>query len=369
MFSDNNYISLRQLKFLLILDIFGMGFTILPRKLVEFGNQNGWILIIIALIMAGICLFIINSVSKIYPNDSFVAYSSKIMGKPLGIIISFGFIIKILISVALEVRVFSEILNEILLFNTPFWLISLIMLILGAYMASKGFEARGRIAEILIFVIFILLSLVFLVAVLDVDFTNLKPFFNDIEPRKFLKGSIYTLFYFSGIEFILLSYPYVNSKEKGQISKFTFKGLIFVGISILIISIITICKFGKYDILHQMWPVLEIMDTIDFPGSFIERQDAFIMTFWIIAIFMIVNSGVFFSSLIFKDIVKKGSHTMFIYIFVPIIYVISLIPENITQVYYIIDKFYILFGGIYIFIVPLILLLTAKIRGIENENI
>lgn len=366
MFSDNNFITIKQLKLLLILDIFGMGITILPQRAVQLGGQNGWILILIGLLFSLFCLFIINQVAKIYPNDSFVDYICKIIGRPLGILISFGFIIKIVIGVAMEIRIFSEILKEIMLFNTPFWIISLSMLLIGSYMASKGYEARGRIAEILVFVVFIPLIFVFFIAVFDIDFSNLKPFFKEINAMQTLKGSIYMIFHFTGIEFIFLVYPYIKEKEK--IQKASLSALLIVGIIMTVISLITIARFGKYDIIHQMWPVLEIMDTIDLPGSFIERQDALIMTFWIISIFMMINAGMFFSSLIFKDIVKTGTHTAFICICIPIVYIISFLPTNITAVYKIMNIFYFTFGLFYIVILPLFLYIVAKVRGLKCEN-
>ena len=174
------------------------------------------------------------------------------------------------------------------------------------------------------------------------------------------------LFYFTGIEFIFLVYPYIREKEKVQ--KATIGAIITVGLIMTAITMLTIARFGKYDIMHQMWPVLEIMDTIDLPGSFIERQDALIMTFWIISIFMMINAGMFFSSLIFKDIAKIGTHTKFICICVPIVYFISFLPANITVVYKIMDIFYFTFGIFYIVILPLVLYTVAKVRGLKNED-
>lgn len=367
MFSNNNLISLRQLKFLLILDIFGMGITILPRKLAEYGGQNGWLIITISLIFAIICLFLIDKVAMLYPNQNFYSYTSKIIGKPLAIILSLIFTLKILISISLEIRIFSEILKEIMLFNTPFWVIAITMLLLSGYMASNGYEARGRIAEILIFIVFIPLIFVFFISLFDIDFSNLKPVLQEVNKKQFLYGSIYGLFHFSGIEFLLLSYPFI--KEKKEIRKASFKALLFVGIILICISIITIARFGKYDLVNQMWPVLEMMDTIDLPGSFIERQDALIMTFWIISIFMIVNAGVFFSSLILKDTIKKGTHTIYICICLPIIYILALLPRNIEQVYTLLENFYKIFGSLFIFIIPLVLLTIAKMRGLQDEKI
>lgn len=365
MFSNNNFISLRQLQVLLILDIFGMGITILPRKVTEIAGQDGWFLIFIGLILALICVWLINSVARLYPNDNFVEYSCKILGKPLGILVSCGFIIKIILNIAFDIRIFGEIIKEEVLFNTPFWVIALIMLIIGSYAASKGFEVRARISEILVFVVFIPLIFVFFIAIFDIDFTNLKPVFENINLNTSIRGGYYTFFYFSGIEFLLLSYPYL--KEKKKIMKATICATTLVGLIILLISTLTIARFGKYDIVHQMWPVLEIMDTIDLPGSFIERQDALIMSFWIISIFMIINSGMFFSSLIFKNIVNKGSHTMYIIICLCIIFAISFLPQNIAQIYKYMDLVYIIFGTAYLFIIPLIMLVVAKIRGLGDK--
>ena len=366
MFSNNNFITIRQLKLLLILDIFGVGITILPQKSVNFGGQNGWAIILVSLLLSLIFLTLINKVASIYPNDNFLGYTSKILGKPLGYLISIGFIIKIIISISMELRVFSEILKEIMLFNTPFWVIALSMLILCSYMASKGYEARGRIAEILIFIVFIPLAFVFLVAIFDIDFSNVKPFFQDMDIKNSLKGSGYILFYFTGIEYIFLVYPYIQ--EKNKIQKATIKSTITVGIIMTLITFITIARFGKYDISHQMWPVLEIMDTINLPGSFVERQDALIMTFWIISIFMIVNAGIFFSSLILKDVTKCKTHSKCILTLIPIIYIVSLLPNNIASVYKIIDMYYFTFGAFYIIILPIVLYLIIKIRRLKSEN-
>lgn len=366
MFADNNFITIKQLKLLLILDIFGMGITVLPQRAVLYGGQNGWLLVLVGMLFAIICLFFINSIAKTYGNDSFVDYICKLIGKPLGVILSFGFIIKIMMGVAMELRIFSEILKELMLFNTPFWVISISMLLVSGYMASKGYEARGRIGEILIFIVFLPLAFVFLVSIFDIDFSNLKPFFKEINQVDAIKGSFYMLFHFTGIEYIFLVYPYIKEKEK--IQKSSINAILIVGIVMTFITMLTIARFGKYDISYQMWPVLEMMDTIDLPGSFIERQDALIMVFWIISIFMMLNAGLFFSSLIFKDIAKVGTHTKYIIICTIIIYIISFLPTNITEVYKIVSFTHNTFGIFYMAILPLILYVILKVKGVKYEN-
>lgn len=359
MFSMNGKISLRQMQILLILDIFGVGVTMLPRRVAEFAGQDGWVLIILGTIIALIYLYVIVKTASLFPNDTFIDYSSKILGRPLGILVSAGFIIKIVVSLSLELRVFGEIIKQIMLFNTPFGFVAICMLLLGGFAAAKGYESRGRIAEILIFIIFIPLIFVFGVAITDVDFTNLKPFFT-APIDSYIKGGFFTAFSFSGIEFLLLAFPYLRRHKNAE--KASSQAIIVIGIMMLLITIIAIARFGPFDIVHQMWPVLEIMDTIDLPGSFIERQDALIMSFWILSIFVIVNAGIFFSSLLFKDIVKKGKQSMYIAILIPIIYFISFLPKNIAETYKLMDTVYYTFGTAYLIVIPLIMLIIAKVR-------
>lgn len=363
MFSSTNKISIRQLQILLILDIFGMGITFLPKKMAEFGGQDGWLCILLGMILACICTWISASLAEKFPNDNFVAYTGKIVSKPVSIIITIGFILKIIFSLSMELRIFSEILKQTILFHTPSYVISICMLLIGAYGAVKGYETRGRIAEILIFIILIPLFIIFAFTAFDTDYTNLMPFF-DAEGKDLFFGGVFSLFTFNGIEFILLAYPYLKNKKTAK--KESIKAVVFTGIIMTLITLITIAKLGPYDIKKQIWPVLEIMNTADLPGAFIERQDAVVMSFWIMSVFIIINAGIYFSSLLSKNIFNKGKNVWHVAAVFVIVFVISLIPGDISEIISLNDKIYIYLGAPYIFIIPLLLLIVAKIRKIGD---
>ncbi len=359
MLSLNSKISTRQLQILLILDVFGTGVMVLPRRVSEFAGQDGWILIILATVIAAVYMYVITSLGEMFPKDTFVSYTSKIVSKPIGVLISVFFVIKILVSSALELRIFTEIVKQVMLFHTPSWVISFGMLAIGGFAAAKGYETRARIAEILVFVIFVPLVIVFCIAATDVDFSNLKPFFV-ANPSNVVVGGFFTAFAFSGIEFCLLAFPYLQ--RPNSVKKATTHAVMVIGVLMLLITIITIARFGPVDIAHQIWPVLEMMDTINLPGSFIERQDALILSFWIVSIFAIINACLFFASMLMKDIVKKGDSAIYIVLFIPIVYGISRIPESVTDTYTMINTVYMTFGFAYIFVIPLLLLIIGKLR-------
>ncbi len=357
--SYNNKISNRQLQLLLILDVFGTGVLALPRRAAQYADQDGWLVVIVAALIALAYTYVINSLARRFPGMSFFDYTSKLISRPLGILISLGFVIKIFVFAALELRLFCEIVNQTMLVNTPPWIILVSMLLVSAFAAAKGYETRARMGEVLIFVVLIPLIIIFCLALSDVDFSNLMPMFTT-PPERIFEGGLNIALAFTGFEFCLLAYPYLARPKTAR--KVAAHSVIFVGVLSLAIVLLTLAKFGPLDILVQNWPVLELMDLITIPGSFIERQDALMLSFWIVSVFAIINASLFFSSLLMKDVIKAGRHSFYILLAVPVIFILSLLPRNLAHVFQLMDAVYFIGGGLYLVVIPVLLLIIAKLR-------
>ncbi len=364
MLSLNDKISLRQLQALLVLDILGAGVIVLPRRAAMFAGQDGWLIIVAATGLAMVAMFLIASVGRQCPDKSFVELCARLLSKPVAVLFALGFVVKILIGIAMEIRFFTEIIKQTMLPNTPFFIIYTTILLLSAYAAAKGYETRARMAEVLLPIVFIPLGIVFAFAAMDVDFTNLMPVFST--PAKTLGwGALFSGLSFTGIEYVLLVYPYLQRPKHARNSAVVAVGII--GAVMTLITLVTIAKFGPLEVQRQMWPVLEMMDVTDFPGSFIERQDALIISFWIVSVFAMVNAGLFFSSLLLKDVFNKGRHSMYIIICIPLVLLLTALPQNMGQVWRIMDVVYITFGAVYMVGLPVLLVLMAKIRGVDRR--
>jgi spore germination protein len=219
------------------------------------------------------------------------------------------------------------------------------------------------LAQILVVLAFIPLVLVFIIGSFDVDFTNLRPALVS-PPEDILNGGLYSLRAFRGIEFILLIYPFAAQPRK--VRKSAVQAVLAIGCLMLFITVITIAKFGTADIARQMWPTLQMMDAITLPGAFIERQDALIMSFWIISVFAITNAGLFFAAVLLTGMFKKLNGSYCIAAVGMIIFGLSFVPQNISQVYAIMN-FILTFGIIYMFFVPVLMVAVARLRNIGRE--
>ncbi len=362
MFSLNNKISLRQIQALLILDVFGTGVILLPRIVAEYGEQNGWMCLILGLLFALVFIYLMCSVAEKFPDHTFVEYSSKILSKPVGVILTLVFVIKILLTTALELRLFGEIVAVSLLPRTPYWIVAVIMLAVAAYGASKGYETRARLGELLIVVILLPLALVFVLAATQVDYSNLLPV-GISDAKNFVLGGYRAAFAFTGFEFCLLIYPYVSRPKAAK--KAVMNAALITGGFMLIITLITLARFGPWEIQSRMWPVLEMMDTIDLPGSFFERQGALVMSFWIVSIFAIVNAGLFFVSVQLKDVTRRGPHFLYVCLGAVLIFALSVIPEDVPGTLAFLNIVYFTLGISFFLAVPLLLYVVMKVRGIR----
>ncbi|MCT4545169.1 MAG: spore germination protein [Vallitalea sp.] len=366
MFSQNNKISMRQIEILMILNLFSNTSLILPRVASEIAQGDGHFIVIGGAIISLLYAFVITSLVKMFPNQNIVEYSEMIFNKPTGIIIGSIFCLKLIILAGLEIRVFGELVKQTLLRDTPIEIIVICMLLVVVYLTRKGYEARARMAELLIYIIIIPLIIIYLFAIPDIKLYNISPIFV-ITPTKFLYGSFLMSFAYSGMELLLLSTPFVL--KPNRLPKVAYGSIGFVGILNALICMLTIGSFGPLETSRQIWPVMTIMQSIRLPGALIQRQDALMVSFWIMTVFLLINGYLFFAGLLIKKIANLKEQNFLILPLIPIVYLISLMPDNIVETYEWLTFMNRYVSLLFLLPIPLILLIAAKIKGMGNKDV
>lgn len=355
---------MRQFQILLILDIFGVGVISLPSFAASFAEQDAWITVLISAAAAFLCVFIITTLGRGFYKDTFYGYAGKILSKPVGTAVCLLFIIKIIFTAAFQLRIFCEIIKITMLSRTPQFITGVLIISVSAYAAAKGIEARARMAELLFLLTLLPMLFVILFASKDVDYSNILPILT-AKPQDLLSGGFWNLISFTGIEFCLFAPFYTSKPEKLRKSALT--AVLTLGAAMCFITVITVCAFGYEDVTKHMWPVLDMINAISMPGSFIERQDAVIASFWIASIFQSLSACLFFASLLAKDVVKKGRREPYVIICALVVFIISVLPENIAEVYMAQKALFLTLGVFFMLVLPFIMLVAAKIRGLGDN--
>lgn len=365
MFSSNNKISARQFQILFILTLFSSANLTLPRITSDLAKQNGWILIIGGAILAILYVVIITKLGRMFPDESFVQYAAKIVTKPIGAILSIILLIDLIIFASLHLRIFSELIKQTLLTRTPIEIIIMVMLVVVAYLTRKGVEVRGRIGEIIIFLSFIPIVIVLLIAAGEINLSNLAPFFT-AKAKDIGRGSFYVSHLFTGIQLLLITIPTLKQPQKA--TKVAIESIVFVALLFLVVNLVTVGIFGYQETSRQIWPVMTIMQTTEIPGAFIERQDALMVSFWILMVFILIAMFMSSSTKLLQELIRSNKDHYLALVMMPFFYIGALIPDNVPQTFEYLNWCMKHLCMLFYLPIPLLLLAIAKIRGLGTQH-
>ncbi len=362
MFSENNRISLRQLQTLLILDLFGTAIITLPRKTTVAAGRDSWITVLLGSVIMALWALLLCSIGKKNPNKNIPQLFGLIMPLPISLFFSLGLVLKLLVGAGLELRVLCEMIGQTMLYHTPISVTVASMLFVCTYVAISGLECRGRVAEILFVFVFVPLIVLLLLVISTADFHNLQPVLTN-SVTDLGKGIGITMLSFHGLELILLAFPYLRQPQ--QASKNAFGAILLISFFMTIVTVLSLATFGEVSLQNKLFPVLQMMDRIDFPGAFMERQDAFMLWFWVISAFASVSAALFYTTVLFRDIFPNAikRRRKWLFISTPLVFIIAVLPSDMVQTYQYLDWLKKYPGVLYVFIIPLLIWFVSYRKG------
>lgn len=364
MFSHNGKISTRQVMILLILQMFNMNMLIMPRISTNYLGRNGYIASILAVILGLVYVFFITSLTTRFPGSTFVEISNSLLPKWIANIVLLLLVIKLIVSVGLELRLFGEMISQIMLSKTPISVIMIVLALAAAYLVKSGSEATARMGEILIWFIGIPLIIALLVLVFHSDYREVLPFFR-VEPSQVAMGTVLTSAMFVPLEILLmlngLMEKPLTSKKAGR------KAVIIIGVLQAVITLLCIAQTGLKETRSQIWPVIVLMKSIGMKDTTVENQEALMLIVWIFSVYMYVSVNIYIIGLIGSRVCNFKRENIFVLPLIPVVLLVALYPRDLGVVYSYYLKFEYYYGMYFVVPIPLILLLIAKIRGVGNE--
>lgn len=212
MFADNGKISLRQIKRLLIFNIFGMASLLLPDILAGRSGVDGAVAILCGIFCTFLLLWLLGGNFKQMRGDYFSYLKEAFGEKGTEFCEIFYFFYSISIA-GFAAYTICHLMLKNLLQQESFEVILFLLLLLGAYGIYGGIESRGRVYEIIYWTLAVLLLIMLAFSVGSVDTDKWMPFLYD-SGMDFL-GSTYLVFgIFSWIIFLLFLRPHCAEPEK-----------------------------------------------------------------------------------------------------------------------------------------------------------
>lgn len=365
MINNNDNISSYQIAMITIMTVIGVGIFSLPSQLAKTAGTDAWFIVIIGGMLNMAALFIILLLSNRFPGETFPDFTSHIIGQIPAKLLTMVYAIYFAVLIAYVVRLLNEVVKMFLLFRTPSEVIIISLILVCTYAVRGGVECIGRVMELFFPLLFIPLFLILIPGIAEFKLTNIMPIFHNISSKIWLSIPIMS-FSFSGYEALLFYIGFMDKPKKSYLS--AAMAMVFIILTYAVVTILCFSVFGENLIQNMQWPLLGYVKSIDLPGLFIERLDGVILGVWVFTVFTSMVSLYFALTYSLSKIFDATEQKQFALPMVPVIYYIALIPDNIVQV----NKYgtYIAqyLGRILIFIVPIILLIIAKLRKKGGMN-
>lgn len=356
---EEHKISNGQLKSLIITANIGVGILSLPSSLADIMNNAGWIAIILGGLLTLPFVYIMNKLAEMYRGRIFFEYGKEVVGNILFKIISVVYLIYFVVLLAFVVRIFGEVIEAYLLQNTPIEVIMFTMLLATSYIGRSDIESLTRMTFLILPIIALITIFFVILSLPTLDFTNVLPAFR-FNIKDVPKGIATVFFSYVGFEIILIALAYVEDSKSAL--KTSFLSIFYTTIIYLVTFFITLSQFGIHELKKQIWPSISVMREIDLPGFFIENLDGIMMANWVLVVFATMGPLMYAGGVVLSSLFNTRKHNFFVLSLIPIVMIIALIPESLTQVYSTMDMIVRYLAIFTIIIAPTILFIVSLLK-------
>lgn len=259
-------------------------------------RRDAWLATILTLIVGLIMVTVYLHISRLNPGKSLIGILQGCFGKVIGTFIASLYLFTYFHLASMNLRGMGDFMTTVTYPETPLPFILTLMLSVIFYAVKSGIDIIGRISEILVPVILLLILLMTFSMVTVHDFGAFLPFMEN-GAAAFFKDTAGIITFPYGDLFAFLSiYPYLNDQN----SKFkaTYIAVISAGILFLIIVVRNIVVLGPNIILNTTFSADVIAKLI--PGISIEP---------LVDIILLITGGLKIS--VFLYVVAKGVAEIF----------------------------------------------------------
>lgn len=269
----------RQLFFVVIQAQIGVGILSLPYSLFQKAKIDGWMSLLIAGILIQFSLLAIWKLCDRFPQKTLFDFLPKILGKYLGLIFNVIYTLHFLFISVLILILYNSIVAKWILFETPSWIIILIMAFTGAYFISSSPREIARFSTIVTPLLLILFGFILY------GYTGVHPLYilpmGEVGMSTILKSSQDAVVALLGFDVALVFLAYTEGARSKKIKVISYASL-FVTILYTFIVLTTYMYFNPLEIVIVPEPVLYMLKAFSF--SIIERTDLVFISIWMVSV-------------------------------------------------------------------------------------
>lgn len=323
-------------------------------------KKDLWLAIILAMIISFFLMLLYGKLFNFNSNmnlfDTFEIVFGKFIGKTIIVLyVLYAYDLAILVLVD-----FGQFISTVNFNNTPLIVPMIFIGILCAMIVKEGIISMGRWGEIFFIIIIAFILFTVLLLIPNMNLNNIIPIFSKgIKP--IIKGA-YEVFIYPFGETVIFTVAFSVLKNNKSIYKIYFQSLLIGGIFLIITSVSIILVLGVDNASSVYYPAYDTVARIDILDTF-QRIEAIVAIVYVLGGFIKISIYLLATC---KGIAKLFKCKDYRLIVTPITLLMVIIsnyrftnPQSFSKYIF---NVWIYYAFIFIAILPLITLITIKIR-------
>ena len=305
MYVENGKISSRQTFRLYVFDLLGIATLLLPPYLARLCGIDGIWAILAGTVAGFVYLLYLGWVMKRMGTDlcTYLRNTRSGFGQSF---VFFLVMIHSIFSAGFCAYVFANLMQYALVREISFSVVLLVILFVAAYAVSGGIESRARCYEVLFWFVLVPFVGMMLASARDFEILYVNEFFQS-EPTQLLRGTYLVFLLLTPLFFSLFL---IGEKEKNygrNMVKTVGASILVSGVLLLGSYVLLLGNFGPGSLANMRYPVVTLMSTIQFEGTFLKRMDALMLAVWFFTLYALLNLHLHYAVGMLKELCTNTS--------------------------------------------------------------
>lgn len=359
----DGHIGQRESSILLFVVLGTMLYLQFPSFMLLVGGPAAWQVAVLMTVLALLLFLPTAALFARFPGKGLSDISEQVAGPVVGPVLTLSVCLWLLFGCALTVRTFTETFKISILPMTPPSVLILVVLLCVVYAAYTGFEAIVRATQVIFPVILLGIILVLGLSAPRSNFTLTQPFWGH-SPMETLLGGIR----FSGMaaEVILLLVLGAAFRKHTDLRNSGLISILAFGVMSVAVVLVLIVTFGSPDASQSPFPMFSLARLINL-GRFLQRVESIFVLFWFLSAMVRVSALFHAAAVGIAGLLRLPYYRPLLFPMAILVMSMALMPEDLVTVLRT-ERDWIRPLGIAVMMVPLLLLVIAKIRGQRGEQ-
>lgn len=311
--------------------------------------------------------FILNKLFKPFPSKDIIDVSEYVGGKPLKFITNLIYSVYLIFVSGTLILNFSELLRLIYFQNAWTPLIILIFIMSAIIVNKLGFKNIVKVNTLIIFVVLVTVVIIFGASLDKVEFQRVFPVLGYGFKETFVTGAL-NIFSFGGLILLYLIRP--NLKEQKKYKTVGIASILLSSVYLLLSVASLLFLFPFLTTGTETLSVYMSTRAIEF-GKFFERADALFILVWIFTFLSYLSIIISYITKMNKKVFNVKNSSPIIYIVALIIFIVTLIPKDSSQIIFLETTVYKYAALAVVFVYSFLILLIGYIKrtGVKVKQI